>query len=326
MGSQSITARLTSSSQRGGLLIPSRSGQPRWLREATGDMHTDAALINDFVTTMRIAQRSEVTIGHRLKVLRRLIDFLHPLSILEADAAMLVRFQSTFAHRAPATVNIYSRHIRAFYSWAVAAGRLERDPAASIVVPHVRRGLPHPATDDMLRILFSCTTGSLRVAYVLAAFAGLRCGEISRLRANDLDMDSTVPTAIISGKGGKERTVPLLPPVVSELRSAGVSRHGWVIVTPRNLPYSPSRLSSASSEYLAELGLETTLHSLRHSFATWVARYTRDPLLVRDLLGHASVATSEIYMLTAVNDAHARLSEFNELAVSLLRPQLKLVQ
>ena len=65
-------------------------------------------------------------------------------------------------------------------------------------------------------------------------------------------------------------------------------------------------------------GVDTTLHSLRHSFATWAARTTRDPLLVRDLLGHSSVATTEIYMASAATEAQSRLTELSALAGDVL--------
>lgn len=282
----------------------------------------DHEIVTAFIQAIRISKGSEVTVTHRLDVLKRLAAFLGgPLR--HAAAEDLEKFQATFAHLSPATVNVYSRHVQAFYSWAHAVGKLPMDPSASLAVPRVRRGQPHPTSQDQLRDIFACVRGPLRTTYVLAAFAGLRCGEVTRLRAQDLDMHSARPTALIHGKGNRERIVPLLPPVVSELQ--GLPRKGWLVTRPGGGPYSPERLSSTSSTYLSELGVETTLHSMRHSFATMVARFTRDPLLVRDLLGHASVATTEVYMQTSVNDAHDRLTEFNDQAVALLRPNLRLV-
>lgn len=314
----SATARnepLTSSlslppTRRGSLLPIPADGSGPW---------SLGAAVCEFVTQMRIAKRSEVTIAKRLELLRRLGKFLGDTPILDASTEQLFAFQATYAHLAPASVNVYTRHVRALYSWAHARGMIDRDPSAQLVVPHVRKGQPHPTRPEDLRVILTCTTGPLRTAYVLAAFAGLRCGEITRIEGQDVDLDGPAPSALVHAKGGKERTVPLLAPVVHELR--GLPRRGWMLTLPSGRPYTPNRLSVESHKQLHELGLETTLHSMRGFFATEAARITRDPLLVRDLLGHESVATTEIYMQTSLTDAHGRLAQLAADAAGMLRPR-----
>jgi integrase len=70
------------------------------------------------------------------------------------------------------------------------------------------------------------------------------------------------------------------------------------VIRHNGKPYNPERLSVDSHNFLAGIGVETTLHSMRHSFATDVGRATKDPMFVRDILGHDSVATTQIYMDT----------------------------
>lgn len=167
-------------------------------------------------------------------------------------------------------------------------------------------------------MILACTTGGLRRAYILAAFAGLRCGEITRLQSHDLD---TAPpaTALIHGKGRKDRTVPLIPAVVDEL--AGWHPRGWVVTLESGRPYTPNRLSVDSTKHLHDLGVATTLHSMRATFATLAFHATRDPLFVRDLLGHSSVATTEVYTQSSLADAHQRLAGLSDQAASMLRPR-----
>ena len=132
-------------------------------------------------------------------------------------------------------------------------------------------------------------------------------------------LDLAAPaTALVHGKGRKDRTVPLLPTVVDELLR---QRHGWVITLDNGKPYTPNRLSVDSTKHLHELGIPTTLHSMRAAFATLAFAATRDPLFVRDLLGHSSVATTEIYTLSSLQDAHERLNGMSTQAAALLRPQ-----
>lgn len=282
------------------------------------------AQLAQFVTHMQIAKRSPETIQKRLELINRLGRFLAPLSLLEATPADIMRFQATFAHRAPATVNIYTRHIRAFYQWAYGLRIIDADPSAAVPVPQVRKGLPHPTNIDDLRTVFACTLGGLRLAYVLAAFAGLRRGEICRLQSQFIDLNSDAPSAWVFGKGGKERRVPLLAPVVAEL-SRG-ERRGYVVRLPNGRPYSPNRMSVESSNHLAGLGIPTTLHSMRHFFGTEALRDSKDILMVRDILGHESVATTEIYTKSDTTGMHGRLDGLSAMANGLLRSNLRIVR
>ena len=216
-------------------------------------------------------------------------------------------------------MDVYTRHCKALYAWALERGYIEHDPAAALATPHLGHGKPHPTRVEDLATVFACTTGALRTAYTLAAFAGLRCGEVCRLRGEDIDYTSPA-TAFIHGKGRKDRTVPLLPAVVDELHAC--PRRGWVITLESGLPYRPNRLSVDSSNYLLhELGIATTLHSMRAAFATLAFQATRDPLFVRDLLGHESVPTTEVYTASSLADAHQRLSGLSDQAASMLRPR-----
>jgi len=261
--------------------------------------------MRQYVTEMRVANYSPVTIADRVELLGRLARFIDK-PLLDATPDDLAAFQAQFVHLAPATINIYSRHVKAFYDWAVKRGHLSVSPAAELVIPRVNKGRPHPTTPEDLQTVFACTQrGPLRTAYVLAAFAGLRRAEICGLHRRDLDLAPPAPTALVHGKGRKERIVPLLPPVIGEL---GSGARGWLVAHPDGRPYIPDRLSTESGRHLQRIGVATTLHSMRHAFATYAARMTKDPLFVRDLLGHESVATTEIYMDSDMEAAHARLS------------------
>lgn len=163
----------------------------------------DAALLHDFTIDMQIAKYSPVTIKDRVEVVRRFVAYLDGRPLLAATADDLRGHQAQFAHLEPASVNIYSRHLKAFYAWTVRRSLLPRSPAEEILIPNVPRGRPHPASADALRVVFACTTGALRLAYLLAAFAGLRRGEICRLRGSDIDAGGGLATALIRGQGSE---------------------------------------------------------------------------------------------------------------------------
>jgi integrase len=273
-------------------------------------------ILDLFHLHMQTAKLSPDTIKKRLEVLRRLTTFLDG-KLIAATSDDLAAFQATFAHLAPASIDIYSRHVASFYRWALAYGHIDKDPTGRMVDVRLRKGLPHPTSADDLRIIFACTRRPLRTAYALAAFAGLRAGEITRLRWEDIDLRRG--TAFVRGKGQRDRIVPLLAPVVDELQRVGIAPRGPVVVLPSGRPFTPNRLSMESCKHLTQLpGVSTTLHGLRHSFGSLAYRYTKDPLLVRDLLGHQSVQTTEIYMSSTVDGAGERLAGLAGDAAGLL--------
>lgn len=268
-----------------------------------------------FIAHMRTRKLSEVTIKDRSELIGRLADFL-PVWPIEATTEMLEQFQSTYSHLRPASVDIYTRHIRAFYVWARKSKLILVDPAEDLALPKVPRTVPHPTSFVDLRTIFGCAPPLLRRAYVLASFTGLRCGEICRLSGRDITNDTGKPIALIHGKGGKDRRVPILAPVMTEI---GYGR-GWVLIKDER-PVQPEYLSAESSRFLHGLGMNTTLHSMRATYATHIMDITHDPLLVRDLLGHESLETTQIYTQSSLTGVHDRIAEYAAIADGMLSPR-----
>lgn len=268
-----------------------------------------------FTTSMTQQKLRPATITKRIEILERLAFYLHPAVLLDATLEQLREFQGTFAHLAPASSNVYTRHLRAFYLWAFDMEFLDANTAARLAVPRVPKAVPHPTRREDLRVMLKCAPEHLRTAYMLGAFAGLRCGEITRLRYEHLDLNTPIPTASVDGKGGKQRTVPLLEPVTDELR--GRSR-GWVIMRPDSSSWTPTALAIESTRFLHSMGIDSTLHGTRHFFATTVGELTHDPYLIRDLLGHESLKSGEIYTKTSLNGVQGRLNDFSSLISALL--------
>jgi integrase/recombinase XerC len=275
-------------------------------------------ILREFEVDMRLAGLSPKTICARLEVVRRLGKFLSPKLPRAATEADLGQFQRQFAALAPASIDIYVRHVQAFYRWLLMRGRINTDPSTNMIRPKLRRGRPHPTSMEDMQRIFACTNGHLRLVYALAAFAGARCGEISRLQRQDISLIGTCPTARLDGKGGKVRIVPLVEPIIAELQIFGLPRSGWIVTRDDGAPYTPDKLSLAANRQLRRIGVEDTLHSLRHSFATTVYQSSRDLLLVKELLGHESVATTQIYAEPDMISAHERLQAVSSIASSLL--------
>jgi len=145
------------------------------------------------------------------------------------------------------------------------------------------------------------------------ACAGMRCVECSRLDWRDVDLDAGV--VIANGKGQRERAIGLSPDVVRTLRTLRLSSTsaGAVFVGPSGRRLEAFRVSQLVNQFLHGEGEAITAHQLRHRAATEMYRLTGGDLLaVRDFLGHASVATTQIYAKIADDrvDTWARQMEF----------------
>lgn len=180
------------------------------------------------------------------------------------------------------------------YRWGLATGRTSADPTRAVPAVRVPRALPRPCPDDVLvSALTRCdTTG--RLALLLAALGGLRVAEIAAVHSDDVGCEELR----VTGKAGRVRHVPVHPQLAALLEPVS----GWAFPSPTRRG-EHERAASVSRRIAVLLGSGWTAHSLRHRFATELHYATHDLRLVQEMLGHASVATTQIY--TAVRDDEA---------------------
>lgn len=228
---------------------------------------------------------------------------------------------------ADGTICSYMAHVRSFFDWLQERGIREDNPALRIPVPPVTKGLPRPiAFDDLSRAL-ECAPPRIRLWIVLAAWCGLRSCEISGLRRESIRETAVPPVLVVTRaatKGGrKERIIPLSPFVVGEIKAAGLPLGGYAFRRYDGKP-GPNQawmVSHLVGEHLRDTcGISATCHSLRHFFATQAYRASRDLLAVRDLLGHSSVETTQVY---AAFDNQSAVDAVNAIPAP---PRLRLVR
>lgn len=188
--------------------------------------------------------------------------------------------------------------LRGLYRWAMREGIVDADPTQLVDRPRVPMRLPRPAPErDIARVL-AVGDVQVRALVALMACAGLRCVECSRLDWRDVDLQAA--TVIVDGKGSKERLVDLSPDVVRALAALALASPGRLIGAvfhgPSGARLSPARVSQRVARAFAELGIDTRAHQLRHRCATMALRQPGvDLLAVRDLLGHVSISTTQVY-------------------------------
>jgi integrase len=192
---------------------------------------------------------------------------------------------------APASHAKAVQALRAFYDWAHLSERIDHNPAASLRGARVPAGVPDPCPDAVLAAALERSVGVDYWRLRIAADCGLRRAELAAVRPEDVRELPGGPVLRVTGKGGRVRHVPLPPDVAAWLAML----HGPLFPGKKRATMSPS---AVGRWYTQHLGLHP--HSLRHRYATRAYHATHDIDAVRVLLGHSSVATTQVYV--AVDD------------------------
>ncbi len=223
------------------------------------------------------------------------------------------------AGAAAATVARKLAAVRGLYSFLVRTERAGQNPAELVSSPKRAEKLPQVLTTEQMRSLLERIPAHTplelrdRAMLELAYSCGLRCEEIVNLDVGALDFESEQLRVL--GKGGKERILPVGEPAQEALRRYDERGRRALTTDPREpalfLSKSGRRLSN--SDVTRRLGLWTkeasiaggvSPHSLRHSFATHLLEGGADLRTIQELLGHASISTTQVY--TRVDAARLR--------------------
>ncbi|SDU42985.1 tyrosine-type recombinase/integrase [Jiangella alkaliphila] len=288
--------------------------------------------IDDYTLVLRAAKRSTNTILVRRSQLRRFAaDHIstHPWRISEDDVvAWLALYEWTAS-----TTSSHQSALRGFYRWAYAKGRCKSDPTAALERISVPRRLPDPVSEAVLADGLDDATDRVELILLMAGYGGMRRGEIARSEWTWLNWkpvtddagrpvvdDATGKTVMwpvfirIHGKGGKYRDVPVHPRLADALvaewarRQAGHAGTGWRYGTSdpdaiRRWLFPGRRgrhLNPSSIGHIAKQALGGRRgHSMRHRFATELLARGRDIREVQELLGHASLNTTQVYTYVA---------------------------
>lgn len=285
---------------------------------------SDARLIDAFATHLWHERRlSEHTVAAYRRDLTQLAVFLARVgaSLAEAEYPQLRRFlaqQHTLGY-ARASIARRVGAIHTFYRWALATGEVARDPSALLGHPKVANRLPTVLRPSEAALVAEAPStvadgddaGPLGSAVVLLDRAvlellygsGLRVGEVAGLTLLQVDLERG--RVLVRGKGDKEREVPMSDHAVDAIAAylsagrptmAGDDRR-TMFFNRRGKPFSGRDIRGMLGRYVGRVlpGRRVTPHTLRHSFATHLLEGGADIRVVQELLGHASVATTQRY-------------------------------
>ena len=239
------------------------------------------------------------------------------------------------AGMAPATSARRLSALRQFFRFLQSEGGRQDDPTATIDSPRRRRSLPKFLSEDEVDKLLAAVHGragnggrqGLRLVALLEVLyaTGLRVSELVGLRNSALSRDHRLLT--FAGKGGRERMVPLTAPATAALaayaavresflpKGGGAGVPAWMFPSRSRAGHlTRARFAQLLKEVAADAGIDparVSPHVLRHSFASHLLAHGADLRSLQQMLGHADIATTQIYthvleerLKALVEDAH----------------------
>jgi integrase/recombinase XerC len=228
----------------------------------------------------------------------------------------------------PRTLRRKAASIKAFYAYFMRKGLVKNNPLESVILPKMKKKLPDFISETSIESLldgnlFSEGFPGIRDRFVIELFyaTGIRLSELVNLKLDDVDLSKGEIKVL--GKRNKERIVPLTPNIINLYRlylsaratSFSEEKTNKLIINDNGMPVYPRLIQRLVRKYIC---LGTTLekkspHLLRHTFATHMLNNGADLNAVKELLGHASLAATEIYthntyekLRTIYKQAHPR--------------------
>ncbi|MGE9296062.1 MAG: tyrosine recombinase XerC [Puniceicoccales bacterium] len=226
------------------------------------------------------------------------------------------------------TVHNHFSALRTFFHWMREQGKLASNPLAGLTMPKLPKSLPKFLTESQMKALLGGPMRLLdnesveprvawrdRLVLELLYGAGFRVSELVALNYGSIDEQTGV--ARVLGKGRKERLCPIGKVALACLQhyrrtyATTTDRDAPVLVNDRGARMAVRQVQLLLKKYLAlaDLPLDLSPHKIRHSYATHLLNHGADLRIVQELLGHASLSTTQIYTHVGVarlQEAHRR--------------------
>ena len=251
----------------------------------------------------------------------RAVELPHLMSFLQHERGRRLAHEPENSSRKLSAESVYLEiaALRAFYRFAENEKLLTVNVAENLSLPRRWKRLPKALTNQEIEQLLTApsdeSSASLcdRAILELAYSSGLRLAELCKVRLEQLQLEAGFINVI--GKGNKERVVPLGRQAVSTMkRYLEVGRPklvkprspASVFLTRRGTPFATVTMWLRIKRWVRRAGIarNVTPHMLRHSFATHLLEHGADLRVIQELLGHATISTTEVY--THVANQHLR--------------------
>jgi integrase/recombinase XerD len=279
----------------------------------------------EYMQAREFSPRTVTDYRHDARVFLEYLETIGVTEISEVDRAMVADYQirlldQTYRDRPITTVTRLKRltTLRCFCNYLVRRGQLAADPTADLELPKRPKSLPKniltkKEMGKLLELPDLNTPFGIRDRAIMEVFysTGIRVSELCNLTLNDIDLAGG-ELRVNQGKNAKDRVVPLgevacdylnlyLRNARSQLAASG---QNLLFVTKNGRRFHCTDLSHLVARYGQKAGLKKRIacHSLRHTCATHLLQGKADIRHIQEILGHASLATTQIYTKVEIAD------------------------
>jgi len=211
----------------------------------------------------------------------------------------------------PRSINRKLSTLKSFFQFLMKKGKLEKDPMLKVITPKVGKRLPVFVEEAPLqRLLEDVSFGNdfigLRDRLIMDLFyqTGIRRSELIQLQISDIDFEGQAIKVL--GKGNKERLIPINRDIRLQIENylalrkttfPNILELGQLFLTKKGKPLYPKLVYNLVKKYLSIVTTQEARspHILRHSFATHLSNNGADLNAIKELLGHSSLAATQVY-------------------------------
>jgi integrase/recombinase XerD len=268
-------------------------------------------ILGSFREHLQADKKSRYTVKQYCLLVRAFLDWIQkePAAITPEDLEMYRRYLSIDRRYSKNSLYLATMALHSFFRF------LECHTADKMKPP--RRGQPMPKyiSEDDMKNLIAAANANLEVLAIILTlgYSGLRVGELCALDVEDVDFTEAVIN-VRSGKGDKGRIALIEEKTVKALKGCLDARKavsGPLFISSHRQRINERTVQRMIKRYAARAGItkKVTPHVLRHTFATTLLKQGADIRIIQQLLGHASVATTQIYTHLddrALRDAYRR--------------------
>jgi len=229
-----------------------------------------------------------------------------PKDIKEIDYFILRKFLSVLSERNlnKRTVSRKISTLKSFFKFMVREEEIKNNPANSLIYPRLDKNLPVFLTEEQVVKIINLPEGNsllgIRDKSILEALysTGARVSELANLKIGDVDLISGIIK--VMGKGRKERLLPLGEPALLSIKKyidSRTDKNPSLFLNRNNGSLTDRGIRLIVDKYIrqAATNLRVSPHTFRHSFATHLLNRGADLRSVQELLGHSSIATTQVY-------------------------------
>ncbi len=273
----------------------------------------DAGWIDKFIRHLDFERRlSPQTSKNYRRDLEALVAFCKESDVGswgQLDSGHIRAFAATSFRRGLGAKSIQRRlsACRTFFRYLIREKHVDNNPVTSVAAPKGKKRLPgNLDADRMARLLDIPGDGPIvdrdRAILELLYSSGLRLSELTDLNCGDIDMQDR--TVRVTGKGNKDRIIPVGRHALKALQRWNLSRAKFaaseesaMFVSNRGTRISPRSVQARVAHWARVQGIDVKVypHLFRHSFATHLLESSHDLRGVQELLGHANISTTQIY-------------------------------